>query len=149
MSCRKLQGQKVLDFREIPLLLLQEPAKAELIAFDRNPDEVPPRAANVILQAFPVAPLIEATVLLAASKPSITSWVEVRLLRRPAWLRTNRMSCSRLDVLHDIHLASMQACCCCCFCLSTFCAVDAQTVHMMTMQLSRKPLKAMQPCQAR
>ena len=57
---------------------MQEPTKAELIAFDRNPDEVPPRAANVILQAFPVAPLIEATVLLAASKPSITSWVEVR-----------------------------------------------------------------------
>ena len=73
-----------------PLLLLQEPAKAELIAFDRNPDEVPPRAANVILQAFPVAPLIEATVLLAASKPSITSWVEVRLLKPPACLCTDR-----------------------------------------------------------
>ena len=61
---------------------MQEPTKADLIAFDRNPDDVPKRAANIIVQAFPVAPLIEATVLLAGSKPSITSWTEVQ----PHWL---------------------------------------------------------------
>lgn len=61
---------------------MQEPTKADLIAFDKNPDDIPQRAANVIVQAFPVAPLIEATVLLAGSKPSITSWIEVH---SPPW----------------------------------------------------------------
>ncbi len=57
---------------------MQEPTKADLIAFDKNPDDVPQRAANIIVQAFPVAPLIEATVLLAGAKPCITSWTEVQ-----------------------------------------------------------------------
>ncbi len=58
---------------------LQEPTKAELVAYEANPDDVPPRAADVILQAYPKAPLIEATVLLSGAKPAITAWTEVHL----------------------------------------------------------------------
>lgn len=61
------------------LALLQEPTKAELVAYDANPDDVPARAADVILQAYPKAPLIEATVLLTGPKPSVTAWKEVSL----------------------------------------------------------------------
>ncbi len=57
--------------------LLQEPTKAELIAYDTNPDDVPARAADIIVQAYPKAPLIEAKVLLSGAKPSVTAWKEV------------------------------------------------------------------------
>lgn len=55
----------------------QEPTKAELIAYETNPDDVPVRAADIILQAYPKAPLIEAKVLLSGAKPTVTAWKEV------------------------------------------------------------------------
>ena len=55
----------------------QEPTKAELIAYQDNPDNVPARAADIIVQAYPKAPLIEATVLLSGAKPTVTAWKEV------------------------------------------------------------------------
>jgi hypothetical protein len=61
---------------------VQEPTKAELVAYEANHDDVPPRAAFVILQAFPKAPLVEATVLLSGAKPSVTAWKEVRATTR-------------------------------------------------------------------
>lgn len=63
---------------QLPSAVPQEPTKAELIAYDTNPDNVPARAADIILQAYPKAPLIEAKVLLSGAKPAVTAWEEVR-----------------------------------------------------------------------
>ncbi|BDA50132.1 Primary amine oxidase [Coccomyxa sp. Obi] len=71
-------AQKDLSPLRFNVITLAEPTKAELIAYEANPDNVPARAADVILQAYPKAPLIEATVLLSGAKPTVTAWEEVQ-----------------------------------------------------------------------
>lgn len=55
----------------------QEPAKTVLLAFRANGGMPPKREAFCIVQAFPLAPVIEAIVDLSGDEGMVTSWTQV------------------------------------------------------------------------
>jgi hypothetical protein len=62
---------------QVSFLLMQEPAKKELLRFEADQDAEPPRRAFAIVQCWPQLPLVEVVVDLSSSPPSVSTWEEV------------------------------------------------------------------------
>lgn len=58
---------------------LQEPTKAELLAYEADNTAVPARTAYCIVQAFPKSPVSEVYLDLSGAKASVTSWKQVQV----------------------------------------------------------------------
>ena len=67
----------LITFPDFIYVFMQEPAKAELIAYDADKSAVPARTAYCIVQAFPKSPVNEVEVELSGDSAKVRSWKQV------------------------------------------------------------------------
>ncbi len=78
-SVAALLAQKyaTLTFRDCVYVFIQEPTKAELLAYEADKYAVPARTAYCIVQAFPKSPVNEVEVELSGDSAKVRSWKQV------------------------------------------------------------------------
>lgn len=62
---------------KLTCLCVQEPTKAELLAYETDKSTVPARTAYCIVQAFPKSPVNEVELELSGANVTVTSWKQV------------------------------------------------------------------------
>ena len=60
---------------------MQEPTKAELLAYEADQSKTPDRKAYCVVQAFPKSPVNEVYLDLSGSEATVASWKQVHQYR--------------------------------------------------------------------